>query len=84
MLRNSNGGGARMHEETAIAAAKAGGHAAAGGTIYFGLTMNEIGVVCGIVTSVLMVAISFYFQWRRDRREERESAMRGLKWKSED
>lgn len=44
---------------------------AAGSTIYFGLTVNELGVIFGSLTGVSAVLINAFFQWRRDRREER-------------
>lgn len=46
------------------------GHTSAAATAYFGLTLNEIGVIVGICTSLLMLVINLYFQWRRDRREQ--------------
>lgn len=46
------------------------GQGVAASTTYFGLTLNEIGVVFGIISSALMIGITFYFQWRRDKREE--------------
>lgn len=46
------------------------GHGSAAATAYFGLTLNEIGVIVGIFTSICMLALNFYFQWRRDKREE--------------
>lgn len=48
------------------------GHVSAGATVYFGLTLNDIGVLVGIVVSLAMWGTNAYFQWRRDRREERE------------
>lgn len=46
------------------------GHTSAAATAYFGLTLNEIGVIVGICTSLLMLVANLYFQWRRDKREE--------------
>lgn len=57
--------------ETAVTkATSVGAHSAAAATTYFGLTLNDLGVAVGIVSTVLMLAINFYFQWRRDKREE--------------
>lgn len=47
------------------------GHVAAGTTIYFGLTLNEVGILAGIACSVTMVVINVWATLRRDRREER-------------
>lgn len=47
------------------------GHTSAAATAYFGLTLNELGVIVGIVTSLAMFVLNTYFQIRRDRREER-------------
>lgn len=60
-------------ESSAIKATYAGGHTAAGATMYFGFTLNELGVIVGIATSVAMFAVNVYFQWKRDQREERAS-----------
>lgn len=46
------------------------GYSSAAATTYFGLTLNELGVLVGIATSIVMLLINAYFQWRRDRREE--------------
>lgn len=46
------------------------GHTSAAATAYFGLTLNEVGVIVGICTSLLMLIVNLYFQWRRDRREQ--------------
>lgn len=52
------------------------GQTSALATVYFGLTLNELGVVVGIVCSLAMAAANVFFTWRRDRREEREMLRR--------
>lgn len=46
------------------------GYSSAAATTYFGLTLNEVGVIVGIATSVIMLLVNAYFQWKRDQREE--------------
>lgn len=41
-----------------------------GGAVFFGLTVNELGVVVGIFTAVTGLAVNFYFKWREDQRQE--------------
>jgi hypothetical protein len=45
-------------------------YASATGTMYFGLTLNEIGVLFGILATVITLAANLIFQRKRDRREE--------------
>lgn len=60
-------------EAVAAKTTHAAGHASAAATVYFGLTLNELGVVVGIMCSLVMAGANVYFQWRRDRREERQA-----------
>lgn len=50
----------------------------AGSTVAVGasLTLTQIGVIVGIATAVLTYATNLYFQWRDDRRKQRESDLR--------
>lgn len=52
------------------------GQTSAVATVYFGLTLNELGVLVGIVCSLVMAGANVFFTWRRDRREEREMLQR--------
>lgn len=36
-----------------------------------GYTLNEIALAVGIAATVVTVAMNWWFQWRRDKREER-------------
>jgi len=47
-----------------------------GGAVFFGLTVNELGVVVGIFTAITGLAMNFYFKWREDQRQERYWAER--------
>jgi hypothetical protein len=41
---------------------------------YFGLTLTEwqvLGIICGVVTTVIGIAANLWFGYRRDQREER-------------
>lgn len=59
-----------MHDQTtgavAIKAANAVTQAAAAGTIYFGLTLNELGVVVGILVAVVgligQLGLTWYYK----------------------
>jgi len=59
-------------EAAAAKVTHAAGQTSAIATVYFGLTLNELGIVVGIVCSLAMAAANVFFTWRRDRREERE------------
>jgi hypothetical protein len=48
----------------------AGGIASIGAS----LTLTELGVIVGIITALLTFTINAIFMYRRDRREERETA----------
>lgn len=34
----------------------------AGGTVYFGLTLNEIGVIVGIIATIATLAMNWWFK----------------------
>ncbi|KVD71779.1 holin [Burkholderia ubonensis] len=40
------------------------------------LTLTDIGVIVGIATAIMTFALNAYFMWRKDQREQRESAAR--------
>ncbi len=57
------------------------------------LTLTGLGIIVGMVTAILTFAVSTYFAWRRDRREEREARARleelkdhikGESWRSDE
>lgn len=60
------------HADVVVRGSSAATYASAGGTLYFGLTLNEIGVVIGIVVTLATFAVNAVFQWRRDQREVAE------------
>lgn len=46
-------------------------YTSAGVTVYFGqFTLNEIGIIVGVVATAITLAMNAWFQWRRDQREE--------------
>lgn len=55
-----------MHEQTAIKTANVVTQAAAAGTVYFGLTLNEIGVIVGIIVGVVgligQLSLTWYYK----------------------
>lgn len=59
-----------MHDQTtgavAIKAANAVTQAAAAGTVYFGLTLNELGVIIGIIVAVVgligQLGLTWYYK----------------------
>lgn len=72
-------------EDAGIIASKVTAYGGAAGTVFFGLTLNELGVVIGSVVAILGLALGQYWSWRRDRREriEMEHRMRynhGTDW----
>lgn len=42
------------------------------------LTLTDIGVIVGILTALATFGLNFFFMWRKDRREQRESDLRIL------
>ena len=63
-------------ENAGIVAGKVAAYGGAGGSVFFGLTLNELGVLVGMVVAVAGLALSQYWSWKKDRREMREMAMR--------
>ena len=51
-------------------------YAGAAGSIGASLTLTEIGVLIGIATALLTFIVNLYFGYRKDQREERETAAR--------
>lgn len=51
-------------------------YAGSGGAVLAGLTLTEWGVIVGIITAVVGLALQAYFGWRRNEREEREHKAR--------
>jgi len=49
----------------------AGSYAGAGVSVLAGLTLTEWGVIVGIFTALLTLAINAVYQFRKDRREQR-------------
>lgn len=49
-----------MDHKTTIAS-----YAGSAGAVAFGLSLNEVGVVVGIVCAVLTYVTNAYFQWKR-------------------
>jgi multisubunit Na+/H+ antiporter MnhB subunit len=41
-------------------------------TIFAGLTLPDLGVIFGIIGVLGTLVTNFYFQWRKDRRAQRE------------
>jgi type II secretory pathway pseudopilin PulG len=54
----------------AVRSTSAATYASASGTMYFGFTLNEIGVAIGIIATVVTMVANLLFQRRRDLREE--------------
>lgn len=51
-------------------------YAGAGVTVIFGLNLNEWGVLFGIAFTAITLAVNFWFQYDRRKREMREHALR--------
>ncbi|ERJ35104.1 hypothetical protein L810_2248 [Burkholderia sp. AU4i] len=48
------------------------------------LTLTDIGVIVGILTAFATFGLNFFFMWRKDRREQRESDMRIMEMERHD
>ncbi|HEM7889412.1 MULTISPECIES: HP1 family phage holin [Burkholderia] len=48
------------------------------------LTLTDIGVIVGILTAFATFGLNFFFMWRKDRREQRESEMRIMEMERHD
>lgn len=53
------------------AAVSGASYAGAGLSIFAGLTLTEWGVIAGIITAVLTLAVNWIYQYRKDRREQK-------------
>ena len=74
-------------ENAGMLAGKTMAYGGAAGSALSGLTVSEIGVIVGIVIGVLGLVLGQFWQWRKDRREHRESEARlrhelGTNWDS--
>nr|WP_183159899.1 holin [Burkholderia pseudomallei] len=49
-----------------------------------GALVADIGVIVGIMTAIATFGLNFFFMWRKDRREQRESDMRILEMERHD
>ncbi|MFD2756399.1 holin [Comamonas terrae] len=63
-------------ENIAVVGGKAATYGGAAGAVVSGLSISEWGVVGGLLIAVLGWVCTQYWSWRRDQREERESAAR--------
>lgn len=59
-------------ENAAIVGGKVAAYGGSGAAVVSGLTLNEIGVIVGIVVAVLGLLLGQFWSWRKDRREQRE------------
>ncbi|RMG70573.1 MAG: hypothetical protein D6711_16985 [Chloroflexi bacterium] len=57
------------YEHIAAKTAAVASYASAGATTFFGLTLNEWGVIIGMLCSVLTYATYLYFKIRDDKRK---------------
>lgn len=58
-------------EKAAIIGGKTATYGGAISSVVSGLAISEIGVIVGIIVGVLGLLLGQYWQWRKDRREER-------------
>lgn len=63
-------------ENAAIVGSKAAAYGGAVTAVGSGLSLNEIGVIVGIVVAVAGLLLGQFWSWRKDRREEREMEVR--------
>ena len=59
-----------------VSPTEAASYAGSGVALTSSLTLTDIGVIVGILTAVLTFALNAFFMWRKDQREQRESAAR--------
>lgn len=50
-----------------------------GGAFLFGLDSNTVGMICGVVIGVIGLVLTWYFQRKKDKREEAEHQRRMAK-----
>lgn len=55
-----------------VAVGKAGAYGGGASAFFFGLTANEFAAVSGVIVAVIGLAVQWYYNRRRDRRESAE------------
>ncbi|WP_179708533.1 HP1 family phage holin [Paraburkholderia bryophila] len=55
---------------------EAASYAGSGIALASSLTLTDIGVIVGIATAMATFGLNAFFMWRKDQREQRESAAR--------
>ena len=63
-------------ESVGIATGKTAMYGGAATAALSGMTLSEIGVIVGIVASVIGLLLGQFWSWRRDKREQREMEAR--------
>ena len=77
----------RLEEQTDAIGVAVGKTAAYGGgasAFVFGLSANEFAALCGIVVGVVGLAVQWYYNRRRDRREQELHAVKLKRWQDSD
>lgn len=59
-------------ENAVIVGGKVAAYGGSGAAVVSGLTLNELGVIVGIVVGVAGLVLGQFWSWRKDRREQRE------------
>lgn len=62
----------RDADAVGVAVGKFGTYGGGASALFFGLTANELAALCGIVVGVLGLLVQWYYNRRRDRREQAE------------
>lgn len=63
-------------ENAVIVGSKVAAYGGSGAAVVSGLTLNELGVIVGIVVGVAGLVLGQVWSWRKDRREQREMEVR--------
>lgn len=63
-------------ENAGIVASKVSAYGGAAGAVFFGLTLNELGVIVGIVAAMVGLLMGQFWSMKKDRREAREMELR--------
>jgi hypothetical protein len=67
-----------MNDEIIIAGSKVAQYGGSAGALIFGLSLEQVAAIFGVVVALAGYGTNVYFQWRKDRREERFLRLKGM------
>lgn len=78
---------ALLQEQTDAIGVAVGKAAALGGgasAFFFGLTANELAALVGVLVGIVGLGVQWYYNRRRDRREQELHAVKLARWRDSD